>query len=222
MRSVTRLYSRYGLGRTNLLRVLLLATLVTMTTGGEAFGDKHHPGMIALGRAGCSRQPAVPTASRVVADPEQVSPTATDNPKPSTQTRERSKDLQPNRRKRGAGGSKPLPGRILGSPKTDGASSPLRAWDDIIVAPVFADIADFAREVKMRAGERVYTFVAVDSAGKLTMSIAVAIAPAGRRLPKADWQKAGAAAKVATRARDFPDLGARARANPPSFSPLAR
>ncbi len=102
----------------------------------------------------------------------------------------------------------------------DRAAAPLRAWDGIVSATLFADIADFERDIRQEAGERVYTFLALDGAGRLALSVAVAIAPAGSRLPPADWQAAVAtAADPATRARDFPEIGARARAETPRFSP---
>lgn len=47
----------------------------------------------------------------------------------------------------------------------------------------------------------------------------VAIAPAGSRLPAANYQKAVKAADLANKARDFPKIGARARAQASRFSP---
>jgi hypothetical protein len=101
----------------------------------------------------------------------------------------------------------------------DRAAVPLRAWDGIVSATLFTDIADFERDIRQEAGERVYAFLALDGAGGLALSVAVAIAPAGSRLPPADWQTAVAAADPATRARDFPKIGARARVEAPRFSP---
>jgi hypothetical protein len=101
----------------------------------------------------------------------------------------------------------------------DRVAAPLRAWDGIVSVPLFADIADFERNVRQEAGERVYAFLARDAAGGLALSIAVAIAPAGSRLPAANWQAAVTATDPATRARDFPQIGARARAEAPRFSP---
>lgn len=107
----------------------------------------------------------------------------------------------------------------VGAGDADRAAAPLRAWDGIVSTTLFADIADFERDIRQEAGERVYTFLALDGAGRLALSVAVAIAPAGSRLPPADWQAAVAAADPATRVRDFPEVGARARAEAPRFSP---
>lgn len=107
----------------------------------------------------------------------------------------------------------------VGAGAADRAAAPLRAWDGIVSTTLFADIADFERHIRQEAGERVYAFLARDGAGGLALSVAVAIAPAGSRLPPADWQAAVAAADPATRARDFPEIGARARAEAPRFSP---
>lgn len=98
------------------------------------------------------------------------------------------------------------------------AAAPLRAWDGIISDVLFADIADFKRDVRQERGERVYAFLALDGAGEPSLSVVATIAPGGSRLPAADWQKALAAADPATKMRNFPEIGARARAEAPRFS----
>jgi hypothetical protein len=106
-----------------------------------------------------------------------------------------------------AGGGNPVRG-----------TAPLRAWDDIVSVTLFADIADFKRDFRHESGERVYTFLALDGEGKLTLSMVVAIGPAGSRLPSDKWRTAVSAADAKTRERDFPKIGARARAKEPRFS----
>jgi hypothetical protein len=101
----------------------------------------------------------------------------------------------------------------------DCGTAPLRSWDSIVSATFFADIADFERAFRQESGERVYTFFALDKEGKLTLSVVVAIGPVGSRLPPEEWQAAVASADPARRERDFPDIGARARAQVPRFSP---
>lgn len=91
------------------------------------------------------------------------------------------------------------------------AATPVKAWDGIVSCTLFHDIADFKLDVRQEAGERIYTFLAKDESGELALSVAVAIAPVGSRLPYADFQEAVAAAEPATRKRDFPEIGARAR-----------
>lgn len=98
-------------------------------------------------------------------------------------------------------------------------ASPVRAWDDIVSSMLFSDFANFEFKVRQEPGERVYTFTSTDEAGELALSIAVAIAPVGSRLPVAELQEAIAAADISTRTRDFPDIGARARAAATLFSP---
>jgi hypothetical protein len=97
------------------------------------------------------------------------------------------------------------------------AAAPLRAWDCIISTTLFNDIMDFRREIRQEAGERVYAFSTRDGEGWI--SIAVAIAPAGSRLSSPDYQTAIKAADPANRARNFPKIGARARAEASRFSP---
>jgi hypothetical protein len=97
--------------------------------------------------------------------------------------------------------------------------APLRAWDGIVSATLFADIANFERDFRQESGERVYTFLALDKEGKLTLSVVVAIGPAGSRLPLEEWQAAFITADSTSRERDFPKIGSRARAQAPSFSP---
>lgn len=98
-------------------------------------------------------------------------------------------------------------------------SAPLRAWDTIVSPTLFADIANFDRDIRHEAGERLYAFQTFDAAGKLLLSVAIAIAPAGSRLPQDEWKAAAANADPTMRARDFPEIGARARAEAPRFSP---
>lgn len=98
-------------------------------------------------------------------------------------------------------------------------TAPLRAWDGIVSATLFADIADFERGLRQESGERVYTFLALDGEGKLSLSVVVAIGPAGSRLPPEEWRAAVSAADSTSRERDFPKIGARARAQEPRFSP---
>ena len=107
----------------------------------------------------------------------------------------------------------------MGAGDTDRAAASLRVLDSIVSTTLFADIADFERNIRQEASERVYTFRALDGAGRLALSVAVAITPAGSRLPPADWQAAVGAADPATRAREFPEIGARARVQTPYFSP---
>jgi len=71
-------------------------------------------------------------------------------------------------------------------------SAPLRAWDTIVSPTLFADIANFDRDIRHEAGERLYAFQTFDAAGKLLLSVAIAIAPAGSRLPQDEWKAAAA------------------------------
>lgn len=98
------------------------------------------------------------------------------------------------------------------------AAAPLRAWDGIISDVLFADIADFKLDIREEKGERVYAFLALDRTGEVTLSVVATITPGGSRLPAADWQRAIAAADPATKARNFPEIGARARTEAPRFS----
>ena len=66
----------------------------------------------------------------------------------------------------------------------DRAAAPLRAWDGIVSATLFANIADFERDIRQEAGERVYAYLALDRTGRLALSVTVSIAPAGSRLPR--------------------------------------
>lgn len=106
-----------------------------------------------------------------------------------------------------------------GGGNADGGTAPLRAWDDIVSVTLLSDIADFERDFRQESGERIYTFLALEGEGKLTLSVVVAIGPAGSRLPAEEWQAAVSAADPASRERDFPKIGARARAQTPRFSP---
>lgn len=103
--------------------------------------------------------------------------------------------------------------------EADAPSAPLRAWDDIVSTDLLADIADFRRDTGEGPSERVYSFLAVERGERLALSVTVAVAPAGSRLSAADWQAAVAAADAESRARDFPEIGARARAEVGRFSP---
>lgn len=106
-----------------------------------------------------------------------------------------------------------------GGGNADRGAAPLQAWDGIVSTTLFADVADFERDLLQKFGERAYSFLALDGEGRLALSIAVAISPAGSRLPPKEWQAAVAASDSKTRVRDFPKIGARARAMPPRFSP---
>lgn len=106
-----------------------------------------------------------------------------------------------------------------GGGNADRGTTPLRAWDGIVSATLFADIADFERDLRQESGERVYTFLALDGEGRLALSVVVAIGPGGSRLPPEEWQAAVSAADSTSRERDFPKIGARARAQEPRFSP---
>jgi hypothetical protein len=98
-------------------------------------------------------------------------------------------------------------------------AAPLRAWDGIVSTTIFADIGDFKRDLQQATSERMYTFLVLDEKGGVALSIVVAIAPAGSRLPPMEWQALFTAADSTTRARYFPSIGARARAMEPRFSP---
>lgn len=106
-----------------------------------------------------------------------------------------------------------------GGGNVERGAAPLRAWDSIVSATLFADIADFRRDFRQESGERVYTFLALDGEEKLALSVVVAIGPAGSRLPPEEWQAAVTAADSKSRERDFPRIGARAHAQAPRFSP---
>ena len=51
------------------------------------------------------------------------------------------------------------------------------------------------------------------------MSVVVAVGPVGGRLDPEDWKAAVATATASKRARDFPEIGARAQMQEPSFGP---
>lgn len=99
------------------------------------------------------------------------------------------------------------------------AAAPVSDWDGIISSTIFSDIADFELDIEQGANERVYAFFAMDEAGELSLSVAVAIAPVGSRLSVVDLQADIAAADPATRTRDFPDISAGARASDTRFGP---
>lgn len=107
----------------------------------------------------------------------------------------------------------------LGSYAAERASAPLRAWDQLLPADRFSDIAEFRRTISQEGNERVYVFTAAAGDGAVLMSIVVAVGPVGKRLDPAAWQTAVSGASDAEKARDFPRIGSRAQMQAPSFSP---
>ncbi len=90
-------------------------------------------------------------------------------------------------------------------------------WDEIVTVELAGPGPALAREILEQADERVYSLYPAD--GGRGLSIAIAVARGGSRLPVAEWQQAFAAAEGTIRERDFPSIGARARVATPRFSP---
>ena len=95
----------------------------------------------------------------------------------------------------------------------------LHAWDLIVTDDLFVDIADFQHIVESRVGERAYRFYTNDETNRIALSVVVVIAPAGKLLALEDWLAGVENADPSIIARDYPEIGARARAETLYLSP---
>ncbi|MDJ0656479.1 MAG: hypothetical protein QNJ40_20125 [Xanthomonadales bacterium] len=92
-------------------------------------------------------------------------------------------------------------------------------WDQIVSSDLFADVAPFSRNVASDGDGRVFSFAVEERPDEMLMSVVIVVGPPGSRLDADAWAAAVAVASDVERARDFPDLGARAQIQAPSFSP---
>lgn len=103
--------------------------------------------------------------------------------------------------------------------RADTASAPMRAWDAIVTADLFAEAPVEVEPPSQQGPDRFFTYAALDQDGGPLLSVAVKIGPAGSQIDAARWRAEFDAATDAVRQRDFPDIGARAWRKASFFSP---
>jgi hypothetical protein len=100
------------------------------------------------------------------------------------------------------------------------ASIAMRSLDAILGPRAFDDVGlDFMFSVVQENNERRYQYVAKGAGDEVDYAIIVTFAASGRLIDQPQWQRDFDNASQADRAKDFPAIGARARVEPPLFSP---